>query len=140
MRTPDYLMDRAFLAQSDRSFVKAVAIGGVADAVCRVICSTSGTREFLSSFASQKYFCVPEVQLGVWVVHPASLARGVSRSSRHARRVVVDADVPTDERRERGRRSRVVLARPCRRQVGDDAQRIMAGDGDKRWFPGESPK
>ena len=38
----------------------------------------------------------------------------------------MDADVPTDERHVRVRPSRVVLARPSRRQVGDDASRIAA--------------
>jgi hypothetical protein len=36
----------------------------------------------------------------------------------------VDANVPVDVRHIRGRRNRVVLARPCRRQARDDAFRI----------------
>jgi hypothetical protein len=44
--------------------------------------------------------------------------------------------VPTGERLVRGR-SRVVLARPCRRQVRAKLQRLRADDGGKRWFTGE---
>ena len=43
--------------------------------------------------------------------------RGVSRTSRYARRDAVDADVSRDERCRRGRRSRVVLAPQGWRQV-----------------------
>jgi hypothetical protein len=84
----------------------------------------------------QKYssFVFPKIM--ICCTHSAAGERGVSRSSRHVVRNAVDVDVPTDERRERGWRSGVVLARPCRRQVLriDGAQ----NDGGKRWFTGES--
>ena len=54
-------------------------------------------------------------------------------------RNAVDAMALSDERRWRGRRSRVVLAHPCKRQVGDDASH-RAYDGDKRRLTGESAK
>jgi hypothetical protein len=50
--------------------------------------------------------------------------RGVSRSSRTRRGMRWTRAVPMDERRKRGRRNRVVLTRPCRRQVGDDANAL----------------
>ena len=78
-------------------------------------------REFLSSPACENILLFRNSDLPCGLAIPPRLQRGVSRSSRHARRVAVDADVPIDERHDRGRRSRVVLARPCRRQVGDDA-------------------
>src|SRR5581483_2641851 len=59
--------------------------------------------------------------------------RGVSRSSRHVERNAVDGDGPVDERHIPGRRSGVVLApRKVRRQVADDASRIVGCDGGKR--------
>jgi len=50
----------------------------------------------------------------------------------------VDVEALSDERRWYGRRNRVVLARPCRCQVGDNAQRIVARDGGNARFTGES--
>jgi len=48
------------------------------------------------------------------------LTRGV-RVVTNVERNAVDVNVPIDVRHICGRRSRVVLARPCRRQVGDNA-------------------
>ena len=64
--------------------------------------------------------------------------RGVSRSSRTWSGMRRTRVVPTDERHGRGRRSRVVLARPCRRQVRAKLQRHRADDGGNRWFTEES--
>src|SRR5579871_2113753 len=63
--------------------------------------------------------------------------RGVSRSSRNAVRNAVDAKMPTDERHGRGRRNRVVLARPSRAKLATMLTH-RADDGGKRWFTGES--
>jgi hypothetical protein len=46
--------------------------------------------------------------------------RGV-RVVTNVERNAMDGLMPKDVRHRRGRRSRVVLARPCRRQIGDDA-------------------
>src|SRR6185437_744308 len=54
------------------------AIGDVADAVCRVICPTSRTREFLSTLASKNISVFQKVESGVWSARPASM-RGAYR-------------------------------------------------------------
>jgi hypothetical protein len=54
--------------------------------------------------------------------------RGASRSSRTLDRDAMDVATPKDERRFRGRRSRVVLTPRRRRQV---SRKYPRGDGDK---------
>jgi len=51
-------------------------------------------------------------------------------------RNAVDGLVPIDVRHRRGRRNRVVRARPCRAKLATMLTR-RADDGGKRWFTGE---
>jgi hypothetical protein len=69
-----------------------------------------------------KIFYFPEIRI-CRIVRTSRLDCGGAYRDRHDTRggLAVDADVPIDERHDRGRRSRVVLARPCRRQAGRDA-------------------
>src|SRR5579871_1892750 len=71
---------------------------------------------------------------------PASIEEGRSRTSRTWRRDAVDADVPTDERRRRGRRSRVVPTPRRWRQVLRRLQKACreAMVANKHWLTKES--
>ena len=61
---------------------------------------------------AQKYFCFPAIRSSVWSP-PFRTDKGRIAIVTDVARNAVDGLVPWDERRRRGRRSRVVLARPC---------------------------
>ena len=63
-----------------------VAIGGVADTVCYLICPTSAVREFLSTLARKNNSVFQKRNLVYGWHIPLRLQRGVSRSSRDVRR------------------------------------------------------
>ena len=83
----------------------------------------------------QKFFTFAVGQIsGISPAVPAHL-RGVSRSSRTLGRDAVDAYAPADERRESGRRSRVVLMPRRWHQLGDDAPHRTRDGGKKARSP-----
>ena len=75
----------------------------------------------------QKYFLSRLTQITSIIRAIPSHMRGVSRSSRTLERDAVDAGGAFDERRGRGRRSRVVLTPRRWRQVGGSAMSALSG-------------
>jgi hypothetical protein len=74
-----------------------------------------------------------------WFNSPRSVpTQGAYASSRTWSGMRWTRAVPGDVRYGRGRRSRVVLARPCRRQVLADAPKAREDDGGNAWFTGEN--
>jgi hypothetical protein len=79
----------------------------------------------------EKYFASSVGQINP-TASPVSPERGTLAIVTNVGRDAVDVVVPEDERRESGRRSRVVLTPRRWRQVGEDAFAIHAGDGDNK--------
>jgi hypothetical protein len=77
----------------------------------------------------KKYFRFTETKILLCSLHPAPIEEGRSRTSRTRGGDAVDADALTDERRNRGRRSRVVPTPRRWRQVLPRLQRPVQGDG-----------
>ena len=73
-----------------------------------------------SFFNQPRNFCFVFSEIDVCYPRSAP-ARGRIAIVTNVARNAVAAMMPIDERHIRGRSSRVVLTRPCRRQVGDDA-------------------
>jgi hypothetical protein len=85
----------------------------------------------------EKYISFAISENVVCFAYSAADARGV-RVVTNVVRNAVDVTVSIDVRHGHGRRSRVVLARPCRRQVLADAPKARENDGGNAWFTGEN--
>jgi hypothetical protein len=84
------------------------------------ICPTGRPARISVKPCMREYSSFQKFGFAVWSRHPASIAEGRIAIVTTREAGCGGRDMPTDERHRRGRSSRVVLARPCRRQVGRD--------------------
>jgi hypothetical protein len=98
----------------------------------QLICPSGAGRKFVSIPACKNILIFRNIRSCYGLLVPPRLKRGDRERHERGVRDAVDVDVLTDERRRRGRRSRVVPTPRRWRQVSRMLQRSARGDGGKQ--------